>query len=120
MPYVACKGKTQLYHKYKWRAKQKKLAWKLTLEEFCKLVSQRCHYCGKAPGARYVSGGGLKKFKTLAVGVDRKSSKRGYTTGNALPCCWHCNDMKGDMGYQQFLKAVRDVFLYRVRGGRHG
>ena len=109
---VPCKGKTQLYHKYRARAKKKGLRWGLTREEFSSIVSSRCDYCGKRPGKRKIYGQG-KIYDTLAVGVDRINSKKGYVSHNVVPCCWTCNLAKGILTKQQFLGMVNRVYKWK-------
>ena len=105
MAILPCKGKSALYHKYKVRAKAKKRKWELTPEQFSDITDMRCHYCGQKPYVRTVRAHS-KEYKFMSVGVDRKSSVRGYTVANSLPCCWSCNDMKGHIPYVKFLRQV--------------
>lgn len=108
---MVCRGQQELFYKYRSRAKKKRLAWQLTLEEFCAIVSKKCAYCGKRPASRQVHAGG-KQFTTLAVGVDRKNNKKGYVLSNCVPCCWACNNFKGSLTSAQFLKQVKRIYRF--------
>ena len=71
---------------YKGGAKTRGLPFSLTLEEFVKISSSPCHYCG---GEGY--------------GVDRRDSAIGYILGNCLPACSVCNMMKQQSSEQDFV-----------------
>lgn len=109
---VPCKGRKQLYQKYKSRAKKKRLAFELTFDQFDALIQRECAYCGEAPGKRKIYAHG-KVYRTLAVGVDRKNSSKGYVKGNVVPCCWTCNFLKGTLSIRKFLHQVRKISKHR-------
>lgn len=88
-----------LYRKNKYDAKRRKLAFKITIEEFAEFWQKPCYYCGYA-------------IKT--IGLDRIDSNRGYETDNLRACCLYCNRAKSDMTTVQFVALCSNV----VR--RHG
>jgi hypothetical protein len=54
--------------------------------EFSILSEQECHYCGKeGPN-----------------GIDRVDNLKGYISENCVPCCKHCNYVKGDLSIEDF------------------
>ena len=58
----------------------------ITEEEFKTLSEQECYYCGKeGPN-----------------GIDRVDNTRGYKKDNCVPCCKHCNYVKGDLSKSDF------------------
>lgn len=57
--------------------------WSLSYEEFNKLVSQLCYYCG----------GSLPE---VGCGLDRIDNKKGYHLDNVLPACYTCNRIRSD------------------------
>jgi len=59
------------------------VACTLTLEQYATLVSQPCHYCGGA-------------LPATGFGLDRKVAGGPYSIDNVVPCCVHCNSVKGD------------------------
>jgi hypothetical protein len=76
------------YQKYIYGAKSRKYLFNLTLEDFRKILSNPCHYCGTES----------------KIGIDRKDNKVGYQLDNCLPCCKDCNYFKRSMDYEEFIK----------------
>lgn len=106
-------ARSRLFHKYKYNAKKRNIKWALTKEEFYGITKEQCHYCGKAP--RGLIKDRWKKYECRYSGVDRKSSRRGYTVKNCVPCCSTCNYMKGKMSYRDFLAKVSKIFRFLVK-----
>lgn len=92
---------------YRARARSKKWEFSLTKEEFKNIVLQDCHYCGSKPVMHHTS----RSYNGLFIsnGIDRKDSKNGYVVENCLPCCKHCNIMKNNMSYEEFLKHIQRI-----------
>lgn len=91
-----------LYSRYKSAAKERKLQFKLTIEEFTILTSTNCHYCDKKPSQ-------MVKGKTsngpyIHNGIDRKDNNIGYLIDNCVPCCKTCNFAKHTQTLDEFLK----------------
>lgn len=78
------------YYRYGYNAKLRGIDFQLTREEFDKIISLECVYCGSIDG----------------VGVDRVDNNIGYTQSNCSPCCTKCNMMKKDMGCSDFIRQV--------------
>ena len=107
---------------YQNHAKQRKLEWGLTKEEFTTLTSGYCTYCGTGPRDTYrrTSINGTIKLN----GVDRIDSTRGYTRENVVPCCTTCNIAKSKMSKKDFLAWIERVYnhthpeqpLFRIIG----
>jgi len=58
----------------------------LTKGQFQELSNQERHYCGKdGPN-----------------GIDRFNNSIGYEVNNCVPCCKHCNYVKGDLSLTDF------------------
>ncbi len=57
------------------------------------IFSQPCHYCGETDWTK--------------IGCDRKDSSLPHTPENCVPCCKHCNDMKGNMGYDDYISKIK-------------
>lgn len=94
----------QLYLMKKRKAGERDLQFTLKLDEFLELIIQDCHYCGKPPSNCYkLPGNRDLKYS----GLDRKHNDHGYIPGNCLPCCWHCNSMKLDLSYEDFIEKIR-------------
>jgi flagellar biosynthesis GTPase FlhF len=64
----------------------------ITLEEFKKIISNPCVYCGENKNRR---------------GIDRIDNSKGYTVENSAPCCKVCNYMKRTMTVMEFLMHIK-------------
>lgn len=84
------------YKEYAIRAKTKGLPFEITIEEFYKMTSGNCVYCGHAGGN----------------GIDRLDSKKGYVKANIVPCCWPCNRMKYTASEADFLNHVKRIYEF--------
>ncbi len=71
----------QIFKRYERQAKTRNLTFRITLEEFERLISQPCHYCGIY---------GQDGF----VGLDRVDNRIGYLKSNIVPACPECNFAK--------------------------
>lgn len=87
------------YYDYKVNTKRMNLDFELTLEQFSKLISSNCHYCGSKPTNFQKSG---LHCQMKYNGVDRKNNHKGYTADNVVPCCKFCNYAKGRATQQEF------------------
>lgn len=93
---------TAVYLGYRRHAKDRGLCFELTKEDFCRLITQRCAYCGTI-GSNY------KKTKNSLEGlyyngVDRRDNATGYTVNNVVPCCRICNRAKHTLSIKEFKK----------------
>ena len=79
----------------------------ITYEEFYKLCKiLNCHYCYK-PIHRTLKRGS-KGYRGYFL--DRKDNDAAYTVANCVPCCWSCNQIKGNrFTYEQFLKIAEVI-----------
>ena len=82
---------TPRYLAYKTGALKRGLVFELTAEEFNALTTAVCFYCG-------TSG---------PNGVDRQDNHVGYTVGNCVTCCKHCNYAKGALTIEDFMIWLR-------------
>ena len=105
-----CLVAKNLYYVYRYRARKQALSFKLSVEDFLFLIIQPCHYCNKKYTRRKYYRHG-RVYTAHYNGVDRKSSKRGYTPKNVLTACKVCNRMKHDMDYRDFLKQVDKIHI---------
>lgn len=102
------KALLRIFGKYKGNAKRKGLNFSLTFSVFRKMVLQNCFYCGATPS------GILKRHNVLSLfnGIDRLNNDYGYTTENSVTCCTHCNFLKGELGFSDFVKHVSSISLH--------
>jgi len=87
-----------------WRAVQRNayfcsLLFLLTQEDFEKLASQACYYCGFYSSTRLVS-------------IDRVDNNKGYLPSNCIPSCRVCNMMKGGQHPIEFLDKIEAIHRY--------
>lgn len=90
-------AKENRYNIYKKGAKNRKLKFQISKEEFYYLTSQPCYYCGT-----------LENYK----GLDRIDSTKHYTIDNLVPCCTICNRMKLNYTQQDFLNHIQKIAKY--------
>lgn len=93
-------GFNKLFTEYISSAKKRSIEFKLTREEFKKLVVQNCHYCGippslaKTTSPQRMTKMGIKYSSFYYNGLDRINNKKGYTLDNVLPCCRRDNVLR--------------------------
>jgi hypothetical protein len=94
---------------YKYGAKGRKLAWKISGSAFNRLCEGNCHYCGLPPSNVYrAKGGALTPF--TYSGLDRQDNSKGYIEENVVSCCKLCNRAKRDMSlveWNEWLTRIR-------------
>lgn len=98
------------YSNYRSNAKNRGYEFKLSKDEFFKLVSKECNYCGSKPSNKTVS-----KYDTgdfVFNGIDRVNNNMGYEYNNCVPCCKICNIAKHNMTNKQFLEWVEKVYTH--------
>ena len=82
------------YSRIKNNARVRKLQFVLTPEEYRDIFfGKDCHYCGDSD----------------CDGIDRLNSSHGYIPDNMVSCCYYCNVMKMDMGYNEFLAKIEKI-----------
>ena len=75
------------YNSYKKRSEKNFTGEEMISEtEFNLIAETECHYCGKAG----------------PNGIDRFDNLKGYIKSNCVPCCKHCNYVKGDLSITDF------------------
>lgn len=102
----------QLNRRYFETADKRRLSFQLSDDEFHALTQGNCHYCGDKPRQLTTSYNHSYTYN----GIDRVDSGRGYTPGNCVSCCKHCNYMKRDMGLAEFAERIL-VLSDRLRAG---
>jgi len=105
--------KNKHYGKYLNTAKRKKLVFSLTQDEFDKLVTAPCFYCGREPYRIIRSED--NKFPLALNGLDRMNNTKGYIKGNVVSCCPQCNTMKMDYPVLDFYKSILNISLNTLK-----
>lgn len=95
----------QVYKAYQRAAKDRQLAFELTLEEFKNLTQApaRCVFCGEGPQTGEV------------LGIDRRANQIGYVIWNCQSACGPCNMLRKDLGQFVFLALVQKIARYQER-----
>lgn len=97
---------------YKNSARSKGLEFSLTNEQFDRLTSADCYYCGIGPSRiKKISRNGSWTFN----GIDRVDNKRGYVDGNVVPCCSICNHAKATMSLSEFTSWIDRIINFRTQ-----
>lgn len=99
-----------LMRTYQGHARNRGLPWNLSRDDFRRLTSLDCHYCGSAPSQTVK--GHPTSGDYVYNGVDRVDSALGYSPGNVLPACGTCNFAKKDMPYADFLAWIARLAGY--------
>jgi hypothetical protein len=87
--------------------------WEISVEDFHRLTSSDCHYCGKPP---------MQISRTYKYnGLDRKNSQKGYQLENVVPCCKECNFIKGrELTYDEAVVVLKALTDYRIEQKKRG
>jgi 5-methylcytosine-specific restriction endonuclease McrA len=95
---------------YRQNAQARGHAWELTKDDFRRLASVDCHYCGAPPGV--VAKGSARGGDYVYNGLDRVDNALGYTPENVVTCCKICNHAKVDMSRDEFLAWIARLAKY--------
>ena len=71
----------------------------ISKEKFKEISAKECNYCG-------VSG---------PNGIDRINSKKGYEKDNCVPCCKHCNYVKGNLSIDDFKTWAKRFAQHQIK-----
>lgn len=96
-----------LYSKYKSRATERGLLFKLNREQFRILTQQPCFYCNDSP--KHIMKAKASHFRYN--GIDRVDSSIGYLENNVVPCCGLCNRMKMKLHRNDFIEQILKIAL---------
>lgn len=100
------------YKKYIKGANKRGFSFELKRDQFDKITSQDCFYCGEEPRIyprefQYING------RTPLNGIDRIDNKIGYTLENSVACCTKCNTMKMTLGVEEFLSHIEKIHNFQ-------
>lgn len=95
----------QKWNSYTYRARTKGLPFELTRDEFERLLTNVCYYCGSKPNPYN--------------GIDRRNNSHGYTRVNSVSCCSVCNMAKKVMSESHWYSFIWRASEYIFRSG-HG
>ena len=98
----------QLFYNYKKSARERKYEFFISFDEFKKIISSDCYYCGRPPSLKIPTAKGTNGA-LMYNGVDRIDNLKGYIVGNIRPCCKQCNIAKAGYTETEFLNWVHLV-----------
>lgn len=101
-------AKHKAFQAIKSRCRIKHLEFSITLDQFLSLAEHPCHYCGSEPSNKISGSNG----NFIYHGLDRVDSLKGYSIGNVVTCCKHCNIAKHSMTQEEFLSWNKRVYFY--------
>ena len=104
-------ARNTVFRAYRREAQKRGLAWELTDEQFDRLTSEDCHYCG-CPPSQVKPGLGRHSSDFIYNGIDRMDNRLGYFAGNVVPCCYFCNHAKRDLPYDEFITWIARLTEY--------
>ncbi len=96
------------YSSYRTRANSNGITFNLSYEDFKKIITQPCHYCGKEGNMKKIHYQ-TKLHKAIINGIDRMNNDLGYDIYNCVPCCKSCNCRKRDRPVQYILNRNKDL-----------
>lgn len=79
----------------------RKIEINISLNEYEKIVSNPCFYCGGS-------------LPSVGSGIDRIDSSIGYIIENIRPCCTICNQAKNKMSELEFKEWILKVLKHWV------
>lgn len=99
-------GLRSLLVRYKSGARNRKLEFSISEEDFRRIILGDCSYCGLPPTAiEPAKGYGNVKY----TGIDRIDPSRGYTLDNCTSCCGTCNRLKMALTKDEFINQVAKI-----------
>jgi hypothetical protein len=82
-------------------------------EDFVWLSQQPCQWCGKwRPSTRTHRFN--KEVSWDYHGLDRLDNNLPHHRDNVVPCCWICNEFRGNKSVPEFLELIQDIHLHSI------
>lgn len=95
------------YSYVKGHVKRKGKEWKLSRDQYYKVINEPCYYCG------------LPNDVEAGRGLDRLDNNKGYVIKNVVSCCILCNYARGDRLTVEEMKilgkTIRKIKLKRMK-----
>jgi hypothetical protein len=102
------------YNAFLYSSNSRSLEVNITIEEFAKLISGNCAYCGAQPTniklTDYSSNKIVKREQLYGNGIDRVDSSKGYVLENCVPCCINCNFAKRSLTKEEFIEHIIKIY----------
>jgi len=91
-------GQNITYKKYNSGADKRDYEFKLTEDEFNKILNNKCYMCNN------------NSPNNKSCGIDRIDNNIGYNTKNCLACCSTCNRLKLDYNIYDVISKLYDIY----------
>lgn len=104
-----------VFNNYKQSAKNNNRVFELNRDQFEKLITSNCYYCGLPASIKRESYNTVDKEPFFYNGIDRKDNTIGYTLGNSVPCCTKCNFLKKDYSEEEFLELIKRIYEWKIK-----
>jgi hypothetical protein len=89
-------------------SKKRNIKWDLSYEEWLRISSEDCIFCGQPPQSR--SSRQTYNGPPIYCGsIDRIDWTKGYTIGNVQPACDLCNVMKSTLSNSEFIEQCKKI-----------
>lgn len=111
-------AKNRLMRNYKRNALMRNYEFSLSKEEFEKLLTGNCFYCGIEPVGENRPPRAYKYVENVIFkynGVDRYDNTKGYTVNNCVSCCFTCNRAKLDMSVEQWTAWLQRISKFQTK-----
>ena len=95
---------------YKKNAAKNGRVYTLSDEQFHRLATENCKYCGMPPS--------MGSYGVVYNGIDRVDASKGYIPDNCVPCCYRCNYMKNKLTTGEFLSHVERIYAYSIASSK--
>lgn len=101
---------TRVWYIYQYAAKKRNREFALSEQEFDKLISSNCTYCGVPPSQK------THYSETFYYnGIDRIDNNLGYVSGNVVTSCHTCNQAKHKMTEAEFREWIQRLITFNSR-----
>lgn len=115
----------RLFKNYRMGARDRKLQFDMSLQNFIDMSKMDCTYCGSEPctTVNALTGMSLSTEKQnlgwiTYNGVDRIDSTKGYIDGNMTTCCKKCNRLKSNSSEEEFFNWVSKCYHHLKAKGK--
>jgi hypothetical protein len=106
-------AQNDLYRVYHNSATRRGFSFDIDRDQFIKLTSLNCHYCGGEPSNVMVKKDSRNKSQYVYNGIDRVDNTIGYELSNCVPCCKTCNYAKHTMTYGEWMAYIKRLTQYQ-------
>jgi hypothetical protein len=101
----------RLLRQYKANAKRRGLKFFLSEEQFKKLTSKSCFYCGALPEQKIQNKDANGPY--WYNGIDRKNPLIGYIRSNCVSACKICNRAKSKLDFKEWNRYLKRIAAYK-------